>query len=84
MAIDMRDKSTICGAYFNTADSVLSLCDDIPMAAMGVVEQLLAHVEPTTLLVPGRAPEDLLEFIQRRFQGSQTGRCPGPGGLRVE
>lgn len=52
---------------------MLFVSDDIPMGTMDVVEQLLVHVEPTTLLVSGRAPEDFMELLQERSQVSQKG-----------
>ena len=84
MAIDMRDKATIGCAYFNTADGVLSLSDDVSMGSMDVVEQLLVHVEPTTLLVSGRAPEGFMEFLQERSQSPQAGMSLAAGELRTD
>jgi DNA mismatch repair protein MSH5 len=85
MAIDMGHNSTVGCAHYNTADGLLSLSDDIPMASMDVVEHILLHVEPTTLLVSGRAPEVLMDFLQAQSQAGKfcTTRSAGWGNSRL-
>lgn len=75
MAIDMREKSTIGCAFFNTIDGALSVCQDVSMATMDTVEQLIVHVQPTTILVSGRAPEELLDFLEKRSRYSAGGEA---------
>lgn len=93
MAIDMREKATIGCAAFNTGDGTLALCQDIPWATLDVVEQLVVHIQPTTILISCRAPEQLLGFLEARSHGPGEGMetrvriaCANKGqtlGLRV-
>lgn len=71
MAIDLREKSTIGCAYFSTTDATLYIAEDIPMAKLDVAEQLVIHIQPTTLLVSCRAPEDFVTFLDKMSQPDQ-------------
>lgn len=64
MAIDMREKSTIGCAYFSTSLGTLILSEDIPMANLDIAEQFLTHVQPSTLLISARAPENFYKFLE--------------------
>ncbi|KAH7160110.1 muts domain V-domain-containing protein [Dactylonectria estremocensis] len=66
MAIDIREKDTIGCAYFATAEGILQLAEDIPMANTDIAEQFLIHVQPTTLLISARAPEDFQRFFEKQ------------------
>lgn len=74
MAIDMRDKATVGCAAFSTADGTLALCQDIPWATLDVVEQLVMHIQPTTILISCRAPEELLNFLETRAHVPEEGK----------
>jgi DNA mismatch repair protein MSH5 len=65
MAIDMKNSSTMGCAYFSTTDGVLHLSEDIPMATLDVAEQFLFHVEPTTVLISARAPEEFQQYVEK-------------------
>ncbi|RSL68484.1 hypothetical protein CEP53_002567 [Fusarium sp. AF-6] len=65
MAIDMKDSSTMGCAYFSTTDGVLHLSEDIPMATLEVAEQFLFHVEPTTVLISARSPEEFQRYVEK-------------------
>lgn len=75
MALHVGEKSCVGCAYFSTADSTLYLSEDIPMAALDVIEHFISHVKPTTLLVSARTPRHLLDFIENKAE-------PRPGWLR--
>ncbi|KAF4123351.1 DNA mismatch repair protein MSH5 [Geosmithia morbida] len=66
MAIDMREKSTMGCAYFSTEDGILYMSENIPNASLDDIEQYVAHVNPTTVLVSGKAPEELLGPLERQ------------------
>ncbi|KAI1197518.1 muts domain V-domain-containing protein [Nemania serpens] len=67
MAIDMRDHgpqgSTLGCAYYIVLEEALYLLEDVAMAGVDLVETLLLHAQPTTVLVSARAPEPLSQFL---------------------
>ncbi|KAI1304784.1 putative MSH5 protein [Xylaria venustula] len=72
MAIDMRDRgprgSTIGCAYYIALEETLYLLEDVAMAGVDLVETLLLHAQPTTVLVSTRIPENLAELLARGSQ----------------
>lgn len=75
MALHAGDKSSLGCAYFSTRNSTLYLSEDIPMAGLDVAEQLINHATPTTLLVSGRTPKFLLDFLESKA-ASELGMSP--------
>ncbi|KAH8735372.1 muts domain V-domain-containing protein [Ilyonectria robusta] len=73
MAIDMREKSTIGCAYFTTEEGVIRISEDIPMANMDIAEQFLIHIQPTTLLISARAPEEFHVYLEKQCASSDEG-----------
>lgn len=72
MAIDMRDRgprgSTLGCAYYVVLEEALYLLEDVTMAGIDLVETLLLHAQPTTILISARAPESLSQFLARGSQ----------------
>ncbi|KAI0914150.1 putative MSH5 protein [Ustulina deusta] len=72
MAIDMRDRgprgSAIGCAYYVVLEEALYLLEDVAMAGVDLVETLLLHAQPTTVLISTRAPEPLAQFLARGSQ----------------
>ncbi|KAI1365065.1 putative MSH5 protein [Xylaria arbuscula] len=72
MAIDMRDRgprgSSIGCAYYSVLEEALYLLEDVQMAGVDLVETLLLHAQPTTILVSSRAPEPLAELLAKGSQ----------------
>ncbi|TGJ88151.1 hypothetical protein E0Z10_g516 [Xylaria hypoxylon] len=81
-AIDMRDRgprgSTIGCAYYVVLEETLYLLEDVAMAGVDLVETLLLHVQPTTVLISSRAPESLAQLLA---SGSQD--INGNGGAYI-
>lgn len=73
MAIDLKDRGTIGCAYFSTEDGVLFMSEDISNATLDEVEQYITQIEPTTVLVPGRTPEELLDFLEQKSRLTNSG-----------
>ncbi|PHH77469.1 hypothetical protein CDD82_3491 [Ophiocordyceps australis] len=65
MALDMRDGACMACACFSTATGVLSLSEDVPLADMDIAEHFLSHFQPTTLLISARAPERLIDLVEK-------------------
>lgn len=74
MAIDLKDSSTMGCAFFDTENGALLLCTDVLMADLDMADQLLAHIQPTTVLVPGRSPESLLTFLEAKSAAARDGK----------
>ncbi|KAI0858379.1 putative MSH5 protein [Xylaria cubensis] len=72
MAIEMRDRgprgSTLGCAYYVALEEALYLLEDVAMAGIDLVETLLLHAQPTTVLLSARAPESLSQFLSRGSQ----------------
>lgn len=74
MAIDMKDNGTVGCAYYVAIDEALFLQEDVPLAGIELVETLLLHVEPTTVLISIRSPDSLVQFIEAGAQDFQGHR----------
>ncbi|KAI8956371.1 muts domain V-domain-containing protein [Xylaria longipes] len=83
MAIDMRDRgprgSTLGCAYYVVLEEALYLLEDVAMAGVDLVETLLLHAQPTTVLISARAPEPLSQFLTRGSQDVNGSRGDFPG-----
>ncbi|KAI0845599.1 muts domain V-domain-containing protein [Daldinia vernicosa] len=69
LAIDMKENGNLGCAYYIAIDESLFLLEDVAMSGMDLVETLLFHVNPTTVLISARAPEKLADYLARRAQG---------------
>jgi hypothetical protein len=69
MAIDMKNNGNLGCAYYIAADEALFLLEDVAMAGVEIVETLLLHVKPTTILTPGRTSQVLMDVLERDAQG---------------
>jgi DNA mismatch repair protein MSH5 len=81
MAIDVDKDGKVGCAYYVAMDETLVLEEDIPMGGIEAVDTLLLHVQPTSIIVPNRAPGDLVDFLERdahRFDDNE-GSCGGQG-----
>ncbi|PFH58943.1 hypothetical protein XA68_13032 [Ophiocordyceps unilateralis] len=65
MALNMRDGASMGCAFFTTSTGILSLSEDIPWADVDIAERFISHVQPTTLLVSARAPQHLLDYLEK-------------------
>ncbi|KAK4158209.1 muts domain V-domain-containing protein [Chaetomidium leptoderma] len=65
MAIDVDKDGKVGCAYYVAMDETLVLEEDISMGGIEAVDTLLLHVQPTSVIIPNRAPGDLIEFLER-------------------
>ncbi|PTB70113.1 hypothetical protein BBK36DRAFT_1189598 [Trichoderma citrinoviride] len=70
VAIDVKEKRAIGCSIFSTADGVLKIANDIPMANENVAEQFLNYAQPTTILMSRRVPETILTFVEKHVERS--------------
>jgi hypothetical protein len=73
VSIDMKENGSLGCAYFTTAEDRLYLLEDIALADVGTIEMLIIHIQPTTVLVPSRAPDVLMEFLEKHTQQRSHG-----------
>ncbi|SPQ18976.1 a22c99f1-1a2f-4758-a9a1-07ceedd3614c [Thermothielavioides terrestris] len=74
MALDVDKDGRVGCAYYVALDEELVLEEEIPMGGIEAVDTLLLLVQPTSVIIPNRAPGDLIEFLERdayRFDGSE-------------
>ncbi|KAK3394536.1 DNA mismatch repair protein MutS [Podospora didyma] len=69
MAVDMRRDGRVGCAYFVAIDGALFLEEDVGMGGTELVETLILRVQPTTILIPNRAPQDLAQLLERHALG---------------
>ncbi|KAI1770907.1 muts domain V-domain-containing protein [Hypoxylon cercidicola] len=69
MAVDMKDSGNLGCAYYIAADETLFLLEDVAMSGIDLVETLLLHVNPTTVLISARASETLADYLAKGAQG---------------
>jgi len=74
MAIDMKDNGTVGCAYYVAIDEALFLQEDVPLVGIELVETLLRHAEPTTVLISIRSPDTLVRFVESGAQDFQGNR----------
>ncbi|KAI8957462.1 muts domain V-domain-containing protein [Daldinia sp. FL1419] len=74
LAIDMKENGNLGCAYYIAIDETLFLLEDVAMSGTDLVETLLFHVNPTTVLISSRAPEKLEDYLERRAQGVDGNR----------
>ena len=74
MAIDMKINGNLGCVYYVTAQETLYLLEDIAMAGIELVETLLLHANPTTILISTKAPDNLVDFLERGAQGVDGNR----------
>jgi len=64
MALDMKQNGDLGCAYYIAVDQALYLLEDVAMAGIELIETLLLHSQPTTILLSSRAPEDLVQALE--------------------
>lgn len=74
MAIEMKINGNLGCAYYVTAQETLFLLEDVAMAGMELVETLLLHANPTTVLISTKAPDNLVSFLESGTQGVDGNR----------
>lgn len=65
MAIDVDKDGKVGCAYYIAMDETLVLEEDVSMGGIEAVDTLLLHIQPTSIIIPNRAPGDLIEFLER-------------------
>jgi DNA mismatch repair protein MSH5 len=69
MAIDIKDNGNLGCAYYIAAGEILYLLEDIAVAGNEILETLLLHAKPTTILVPTRTSQAVTDLLAKGAHG---------------
>lgn len=78
MALDMRDGGSLGCAFFTASTGVLCLSEDHQLADTSIAEHFITHVQPTTLLVSARAPQYLVDYLEKQASSEDKPRMALP------
>ncbi len=76
MAIAMAVNKTVGCAYYVAVEGAMWILDDVPMVGVEFVEALLRRLQPTTVIIPSRAPDSLVKCVE---SGVESYEANGPG-----
>lgn len=65
LAIDMKENGNLGCAYYIAADEILFLLEDVPMASIEIVETVILHATPTTILIPSRTSQAVVDMLAK-------------------
>ncbi len=77
MALDMKPNGSIGCAYFTVATATLFLQEDTRINGFELVESLLFQEQPTSVIIPSRAPENFADFLDRQSREGIGQVCEG-------
>ncbi|KAK1828220.1 muts domain V-domain-containing protein [Podospora conica] len=83
MAIDMDKDDKVGCAYYIALDETLYLEEDVAMGGLEAAETLVLRVQPTTIIVPNRAPGSLIELLERDAHRLDDGESSGENGSYI-
>ncbi|OAA61149.1 adenylyl-sulfate kinase [Niveomyces insectorum RCEF 264] len=66
MALDMKSNGTVGCAFFTPRTATLHLQEDTRITGLELVESLLLQAQPAVVIIPSRAPEKLVDYLDRR------------------
>lgn len=69
MALDMRKDGRIGCAYYVAAEETLFIEEDIPLGGLEYASTFIMRVQPTTVMVPNRASQDLVMLLEQDAEG---------------
>ena len=85
MAIDIDKDGRVGCAYYIAMDEALYIEEDVALGGTEAVDTLLLRVQPTTVIIPNRAPGPLAELLEKDARGlndEQSGHAQGAYILR--
>jgi DNA mismatch repair protein MSH5 len=68
MGIDVNKDGNVGCAYYIAIDETLHIEEDIALGGLETVDTLLLRIQPTTVIIPNRAPGALVEFLEKDAQ----------------
>ena len=85
LAIDMKDSGNVGCAYYVAAEETLYMLHDIPCGDIDVVDLLLLHAQPTSVLASTRANHHLISHLDNRSSHptNSSDKPTGGGGAYI-
>lgn len=77
MVIDMSEKGTMGCAFFSTSDNCLSAAQDVLLADEQTLQQFLTHIQPTSIFISARFPDELVRMLDEHVDRSINGKLYG-------
>ena len=65
LAMDIKTDATLGCAYFSSDSNTLFFFQEVAGVDMMWIDQLLFQAQPATVLLPARAPENLVQHLER-------------------
>ncbi|GKT39951.1 uncharacterized protein ColSpa_00132 [Colletotrichum spaethianum] len=66
MAVFVREKGKLGCAYYNSDEGNLFLLQEMSCAEpLQLIETIMVHVQPTTILLPLKTPDPVLRFFEQ-------------------
>ena len=65
MALEMKTNGMVGCAYFVSATATLYLQEDTRITGFELVESLIFQAQPSSIIVPSRAPENFIDYLGR-------------------
>ncbi|GKT72299.1 MutS domain V containing protein [Colletotrichum tofieldiae] len=67
MAVDVKEKGGLGCAYYNSDEGKLFMLHDMSCAEpLQLIETIMVHVQPTTVLLPLKTPNAVLQFLEQQ------------------
>ena len=64
-AIDMKSNGALGCAVYSPSGNSMSILEDVSSANLELIESLMIHTQPSTILLQNRAPEMVTEYLER-------------------
>lgn len=74
MVIDMSEKGTMGCAFFSTRDNCLSAAQDVLLADEQTLQHFLTHIQPTSIFISAKFPDDLVRRLDDHVDRSLNGK----------
>lgn len=75
LALELQGNGGFGSAFYSVMEESLFIQQDT-MAGIELIETILLHVQPTKVIVPNRASDELVTYLERRahnIQGNNEG-----------
>ena len=73
-AIDMKNNGALGCAVYDMSDNSLAILEDISSADIELIESLMIHIQPSTILLQNRTPELITDYLERHANVAVDGR----------
>ncbi|KAF1817124.1 hypothetical protein P152DRAFT_486517 [Eremomyces bilateralis CBS 781.70] len=72
MAVDIRNKGTVGCSYYVAREEKLYFMEDMKLGGIDIVESLRLSIDPTVILISGRADDALADKLDTKYNEAAT------------